>query len=213
MGVAGGGAILYEMLALANYWNSVLQKKYFFSFHTHVSLSLFQHLGYLDLYLLSIHSAQRRKKVYSLDQSGQPVVWNVIHSECLSLINSMTTRLSNKKLTNGIAGPGLAAAAAAGNGGSIIGGGSDGGFPPMMSQLSEQMSQHQSECTGSVYFGNLHYWEKGGCIHVHVTIKSILIVFSFTLFGRPLPSSLPQGLVQPPCWLLLSPWGNEEDCK
>ena len=165
-------------------------------------------MGYLDLYLLSIHSAQRRKKVYSLDQSGQPVVWNVIHSECLSLVNSMTTRLSNKKLTNGIAGPGLAAA---GNGGSIIGGGSDGGFPPMMSQLSEQMSQHQSECTGYVYFGNFHYWEKRGC--THVIIRSILIVFSFTLFVRPLPSSLPQGLVQPPCWLLFSPWGNEEDCK
>ena len=72
-------------------------------------ISLFQYLGYLDLYLLSIHSAQRRKKIYSLDQSGQPKVWNIVHTECLSLINSMTMQLSNKKLTNGIAGSGVAA--------------------------------------------------------------------------------------------------------
>ena len=89
-------------------------------------ISLFQYLGYLDLYLLSIHSAQRRKKIYSLDQSGQPKVWNVVHTECLSLINSMTMQLSNKKLTNGIAGSGVAA--------SDIGG-----------VNGDQISQNQSE--------------------------------------------------------------------
>ena len=96
------------------------------------SLSSLQYLGYLDLYLLSIHSAQRRKKVYSLDQSGQPKVWNIVHTECLLLINSMTTRLTNKKLTNGIAGPG--AAAAAGNDGSSI---------IVGDQTSQSQSKHQ----------------------------------------------------------------------
>ena len=62
------------------------------------------------------------------------MVWNTVHSECLALINSMTTRLStSKKLTNGIAGPG-GVAAAAGNAGSVAGGGgANEGFPPMTS--------------------------------------------------------------------------------
>ena len=34
------------------------------------TMRLFQYLGYLDLYQLSLHSVQRRKQVYSLDQSG-----------------------------------------------------------------------------------------------------------------------------------------------
>ena len=77
---------------------------------TQITLCYFiQYLGYLDLYLLSIHSSQRRKKVYSLNQSGQPEVWNVIHAETLSLISSMTTRLSSKKQQNGITGIGPAA--------------------------------------------------------------------------------------------------------
>ena len=97
-----------------------------------MSLSLFQYLGYLDLYLLSIHSAQRRKKIYGLNQSGQPEVWNIVHTECLSLIDSMTTRLSNKKLTNGITGSGVAASGTSGS--SVIGGGS-----------GDQTSQNQSE--------------------------------------------------------------------
>ena len=73
-------------------------------------------------------------------------MWNVVHTECLSLINSMTTRLSNKKLTNGIAGSGAVVAGS----GSSIGGGGDGGvgggLPPATSLLSEQTTQHQSEC-------------------------------------------------------------------
>ena len=59
---------------------------------------------------------------------------SVVHTKCLSLINSMTTQLSNKKLTNGIAGSGSATAASS-DGSSVIGGGGGG----------DLTSQNQSE--------------------------------------------------------------------
>ena len=90
-----------------------------------------QYLGFLDLYLLSIHSAQRRKKVYSLNQSGEPEVWSVVHTASLSLINSLTTRLSAKKQPNGVVGVGAAAG--------VAGGGLTSSSPPV--DLPKNMSK------------------------------------------------------------------------
>ena len=101
-------------------------------------------------------------------------MWNVVHSECLALINSMTTRLStSKKLTNGIAGPG-GVAAAAGNASSVAGGGggTNEGFPPMTSlqSQSEYISLTSLLGEGMVYTGDM---DSGDFLALNLLIISI----------------------------------------
>ena len=77
-----------------------------------------QYLGYLDLFQLALHSASRRKQVFSLNQSGkeerqqgggvealiplllllsgQPSTWNEIYGECITLIKSLVTKLGGQ---------------------------------------------------------------------------------------------------------------------
>ena len=104
---------------------------------SHPLLMHTQYLGYLDLYLLSIHSTQRRKKIYSLNQSGEPEVWNAIHTTTLLLINSMMTRLSTKKQPN---------ESVAGMGAMATSGPSAGVVPSMSSGLLDHNIQRESQC-------------------------------------------------------------------
>ncbi|KAK2176429.1 hypothetical protein NP493_663g03001 [Ridgeia piscesae] len=66
---------------------------------------LLQYLGFLDLYLLSRHSPQRRREIFSLSQlGGHPRNWNAIKQECLLSLNSFTDSVvsfNNKALMNG----------------------------------------------------------------------------------------------------------------
>lgn len=58
------------------------------------SISTTQLLGFLDLYQISLHSSHRRKQVFSLTPTGQPLIWNTVCVECLSVIKVLTESLS-----------------------------------------------------------------------------------------------------------------------
>ncbi|XP_013412056.1 nucleoporin NDC1-like [Lingula anatina] len=55
-------------------------------------LSILQYLGYLDLYLLSKFSKERRKQIYSLSQpGGHPHNWTSLCTQCLTSIDALTS--------------------------------------------------------------------------------------------------------------------------
>ncbi|XP_070564335.1 nucleoporin NDC1-like [Ptychodera flava] len=59
------------------------------------NVELVHYLAFLDLSLLSEHSHSRRKQIFSLSQpGGHPHNWNSIVMECLSLIDTLTSRLT-----------------------------------------------------------------------------------------------------------------------
>ena len=62
---ANGRTALCSMLMV------VKEQDVFVATHTNSGFLFLQYLGYLDLHQLSIHSAQRRKQVYSLNEAGE----------------------------------------------------------------------------------------------------------------------------------------------
>ncbi|XP_020625702.1 nucleoporin NDC1-like [Orbicella faveolata] len=59
------------------------------------TVPLLKYLAMFDLCHLSQFSSTRRKQIFSLSQpSGRPDNWTIVSTECLSLIESLTTKLS-----------------------------------------------------------------------------------------------------------------------
>lgn len=66
---------------------------------------LLLHLAYQDLSRLALHSSQRRRQSYSLDQEGRPAVWDQIAEECIARIASLTARLGGKSTSGHVTPP------------------------------------------------------------------------------------------------------------
>ena len=88
-------------------------------------VSLVQHLGFLDLHQLALHSRSRRAEVcvcvcvcveaftyeiisgygtmyvclqvFSLDPEGKPAVWEVVNRECVAVIQALVSRLTARE--------------------------------------------------------------------------------------------------------------------
>ncbi|XP_054266639.1 nucleoporin NDC1 [Macrosteles quadrilineatus] len=60
---------------------------------------IIHHLGYLDLFILSTKCRQRREEIFTLSHpGGHPHDWNSIHKECITLIKTFTSDLSQALL-------------------------------------------------------------------------------------------------------------------
>ena len=53
-----------------------------------------QHLAFLDLCTLAWQAKPRRAQVYSLDRAGRAGVWSSVCEQCLSVIDSLTHKLT-----------------------------------------------------------------------------------------------------------------------